>query len=59
MHDIMNVQKSLIHICVHIFMKINDLNIHFENKFNFHNFSILIIIIEINPFHYLSAYHLN
>ena len=38
-------ENLLIHICVHIFMKIKDLNIHFGNKFNFDNFSILIIII--------------
>jgi len=38
-------EKLQIHISVHIFMKIKDLNIHFENKFIFDNFSILVIII--------------
>ena len=28
-------EDLLIHICVQIFMKIKDLNIHIENKFNF------------------------
>ena len=38
-------ENLLIHMCVHIFMKLTVFNIHFENKFNFDNFSILIIII--------------
>jgi len=38
-------ENLLIHICVHIFMKIKDLNIHFENEFNFDYFSILIRMI--------------
>jgi len=38
-------ENLLIYICVHIFMKIKDLKIDFENKSNFDNFSILIIII--------------
>jgi len=45
------LENLLIHIC---FMKIKDLNIHFENKFYFDNFSIFItesIIIKI--FHYI------
>ena len=44
-------ENLLIHICVHIFLKIKDLNIHLENKFNFDNLSIFIIIIQI--FHYI------
>jgi len=38
-------QHLLFHICVHMFMKI--FNIHFENKFISDNYSIAIIIIDI------------
>ena len=38
-------ENLLIHMCVQMFMTIKDLNIHFENKFKFDNFSIFIIII--------------
>ena len=45
MHGIMNVRKSPNpHLCSHFYEK-KRFTIHFENKFNFDNFSILVIII--------------
>ena len=49
-------EDLLIHMCVQIFMKIKDLNIHFENKFNFDNSHYNHLNI---PLHNLSAYYLN